>query len=195
MIRKSTCNIYFIIAIISILLVGFVFLSDCQEKKDENASGDSLFQIHVIFHDQTNRPFRLQSLAGKPAIVAMFYTRCRSICPRITADMRRIESLLQSKTDVSFVMISIDPDTDTPETLLSFSRKNGLDGWILLNGKKEDVRLLSAALNFRYAKENSGEFNHSRAIVLLDAKGIPVYRESGLQENGKKFKEEIDKLL
>ncbi|NIQ52455.1 MAG: SCO family protein, partial [Gammaproteobacteria bacterium] len=55
-------------------------------------------------------------LAGRVRVVAMVYTSCAYACPRIMLDMKRIEAELgpEYREDVGFVIVSIDPERDTP---------------------------------------------------------------------------------
>ena len=56
--------------------------------------------------------------------------------------------------------------------------KRGLDagGWLLASPPAADVRAVAGLLGIRYRQLADGEFNHTSALVLLDAEGRIVAR-------------------
>lgn len=60
--------------------------------------------IHFNFkfdRSQQNHAFSLQSLRGAPVVIAMFYGTCRSVCPVLVEDLKRLEEhtcTVQAKT-------------------------------------------------------------------------------------------------
>lgn len=145
--------------------------------------GTSLYHLDASFTDQDGRTVRLADLAGKPQHVAMVYTHCAAVCPRIVADMQRIESGLGEQAgEVGFVLVSIDPTRDTPERLREFAEERSLDleRWTLLRGADRDVRTVAAALGVQYRAIGEGDWAHSNLVTLLDARGVPTHRQEGL---------------
>ena len=95
------------------------------------------------------------------------------------ADLQRLERSLPSDlaAQTRFLLISIDPERDTPEVLRRYAARMGLDPvrWTLLRGRAEDVRELGAALGVAYGKTAAqGELVHSKFVTLLDRQGQPV---------------------
>src|SRR5690606_11725701 len=56
----------------------------------------SVHDLEAEWQDQQGLTLTLADLAGRPRIVAMVYTSCAHACPRILADMERIEGELRS---------------------------------------------------------------------------------------------------
>ncbi|NIP83266.1 MAG: hypothetical protein GWM90_30185 [Gemmatimonadetes bacterium] len=145
--------------------------------------GYSIYHAASIWTDQTGTERRLASLAGRVQVVAMVYTSCAYACPRIMLDMKRIEGeLADGAEDVGFVIVSIDPERDTPARLAEFAEGSRLDPgrWTLLTADEGDILELAALLGVRYRRTGPGEWVHSNLITVLDPDGVVVHRQLGL---------------
>lgn len=149
------------------------------------ADQGSLCDLDATWTDQEGRAFPLPRLCGTPHIVVMFYSHCGYACPRITADLQRIEQRLSEaeRAGVVFVMASFDSERDRPATLKSFATTKGLDlqRWTLLHGDEDQVRELAAVLNVRYRRDEDGNIDHANLITVLDAGGHIVFQREGLE--------------
>lgn len=146
-------------------------------------SGYSVYHAPSVWTDQSGRERTLDSLAGRPQVVAMLYTSCAFACPRIMLDLKRIEGELGDDADrVGFLVVSIDPERDTPERLAEFARGSRLDPerWTLLTGAEGDILELAALLGVQYRQTSPGEWVHSNLITVLDADGVVTHRQLGL---------------
>jgi len=147
------------------------------------AGGSSVYQLTGSWTDQHDRHLTLSKLQGHPQIVAMIFTHCTSVCPRIVDEMKTIRDSLPAsiKKEVGGVLVSFDPERDTPARLSMFAAQRGLDAqWELLEGSDGQVRELSMALDVRYQKLSGGNFSHSGDIYILDENGNIVQSLSGL---------------
>jgi protein SCO1/2 len=72
----------------------------------------------------------------------------------------------------------MDPVRDTPAALTQVVKRRQLDTsrWTLASPRPEDVRSVAGVLGVRYRQLADGEFNHTSALVLLDADGRVVAR-------------------
>jgi len=150
-------------------------------ESDTPLMGDhSLYQVESVWSDQLGAQRTLSTLEGQVQVVAMTYTSCEVSCPRIVASMRRIESDVDET--VSFVLISIDPERDTSESMAAYADKMGLSSqrWSLLNGPADDVQEMAALLGVRYRKMSDGEFAHSNIVTVLDQNGAIIHQQKGL---------------
>ena len=146
-------------------------------------AGFSIYHSPALWTDQTGAERTLESLAGRPVVLAMLYTSCAVACPRIMLDMKRIEGELGDDADgVRFVVVSIDPERDTPERLAEFAAGSRLDPdrWILLHGAEGDILELAAMIGVQYRQTSPGEWVHSNLITVLDAGGVVAHRQLGL---------------
>ena len=147
---------------------------------DAPLSGHSVYQVTSPWTDQHGTERTLGELRGRPQVIAMVYTHCGSACPRIVGDMKRLEG---KHPELEFVLVSIDPDRDTPGRLQEFAEGSRLgDNWTLLRGADDDLLELAAVLGVRYRRINAEEFMHSNVITVLDAEGKVAYRQEALGE-------------
>lgn len=147
-------------------------------------SDESIYLHDARWTDQEGNPIQLASFSGKPVLISMIFTRCGYACPRIVHDMKRIGEELDEEIgkEVQYVLVSIDPDHDTPAMLRLFAGAHGLDSgrWTLLRGEESDIRVLAALLGVRYKKDPNELYSHTNLITLLDEKGEIVHRQKGL---------------
>ncbi|MDA1028957.1 MAG: SCO family protein [Bacteroidetes bacterium] len=140
----------------------------------------SIYQVESTWINQTGAEVTLEALAGRIQIVAMTYTSCEMSCPRIVAAMKDIER--QAGGKVGLVLISIDPERDSPPTLAAYSEKMGLEesAWNLLTGAPDDILEIAALLGVGYQKMPDGEFAHSNIITILNEEGVIVHQQNGI---------------
>jgi protein SCO1/2 len=131
--------------------------------------------------------------------MAMIFTNCEGACPRITADLLRIEQSIPKEKlkDVSFVLVTMDPWRDNPQQLKSFAKEYQLDPtrWTLLTGSESDILEISNVLNVRIKKDANGNFDHSNIIHVLNDKGNIVYQQIGLNIEPTESLNAINQLL
>lgn len=144
----------------------------------------SIYHQASTWLDQTGAERQLSSLEGRVQVVAMLYTNCSVACPRIMLDMKRIEGELgpELREEVGFVVVSIDPERDTPQRLAEFAAGSRLDPdrWTLLTAGEGDILELAALLGVQYRETEPGEWVHSNLITVLDARGEVAHRQLGL---------------
>ena len=146
--------------------------------------GDSVYLLDDAFSDQAGKPFHLADRRGKPQLVAMFYTSCRYICPLIVDSAKGVEHALApaERARLGVLLVSLDPARDDTAALASVARKRKLDParWTLARTDAGAVRRVAALLGVRYRALADGEFNHTSALVLLDAEGRVLARTERL---------------
>lgn len=151
----------------------------------------SLYHIRSTWTNQRLEDVQWSSFQGRPILVAMFYTHCGYTCPRIVHDLKGVLSELprNERRTVGVVLVSIDPEHDTPEALKAFSEMHQLVSpqWNLLTGSDRDVRELAAALRIRYQAQPGGDFAHSNTITLLSPEGEVLARRDGLSTTDDTF--------
>jgi protein SCO1 len=147
-----------------------------QEVSAEPDAGQSIYNLTSQWTDQFGVTGELGSLKGRVQVIAMGYTNCSYACPRIIGAMKRIEAAVP---EAGFVIVSIDPERDTPEHLLHFAEGARLDRerYTLLHGNDADLLELAAVLGVKFRKDEQGGFVHSSVITVLDANGVIVYRQ------------------
>ncbi|MCF6224629.1 MAG: SCO family protein [Flavobacteriaceae bacterium] len=150
----------------------------------ENISENSIFNLTSKWNTEEGNTILLKNLKGKTLVMVMIYTSCKAACPRLVADMRNIEKQIpiNLKSDIQYVMISIDPETDTPKHLKEFAIENYMDGeqWTFLQGKVSAVREFANVLAVKYKEISPMEFSHSNIISVLNREGELVHQQEGL---------------
>lgn len=158
---------------------------------------DSIYQLSSTWIDQNNTPFQLKSLLGKKQIVSMIYTHCMHSCPTIVATMQAIEEQLSASKNnkVSFLLVSLTPESDTPKVLKSFAdnRKLSPENWTLLSGNVSDVRGLAMALNIKYKSTGENEVAHSNLLTALDEQGRILFQQIANMNNIQQIIERLEK--
>jgi protein SCO1/2 len=125
--------------------------------------------------------FGTRQLAGHVWVANFVFTRCTSICPALTASMRRLQDRLDGAgvDGVRLVSISVDPAYDTPDRLRDYADRHGADParWTFLTGDPDEVRKLVVE-GFRTPmgpQERDGdvlvEIAHTGKLVLVDGGG------------------------
>lgn len=136
---------------------------------------DSVYQLPLRLTDQAGRSADWRTRRGKPQLVSMFYTSCHYICPLIVDSGKAMEKSLTpaQQQQLGILLVSMDPARDTPAALQSIVDKRRLDTarWTLASPPEGDVRAVAGVLGIRYRQLADGEFNHTSALVLLDADG------------------------
>jgi len=141
--------------------------------------GDSIYQLHPALTDQDGRAYDLASTRGAPVLVSMFYSGCEMVCPVIFETIAQTVKALPAseRARLRILMVTFDPERDTVDVLKATAQRHGCDErWRLVRATDADVRRLAAVLGVQYRQLPSGEFNHSSAILLLDAEGRIVTR-------------------
>lgn len=167
-----------------------------KEKTDGKISDMSIYNLPSIWTTQNNEEIELKSFQGDVVVMVMIYTSCQTACPRLAADMRNIEKQIpeDKKGKVTLVLVSIDPETDTPERLAAFAKENMMDSnkWVLLRGSEANTREFAAVLAVNYKRISPLDFSHSNIISVFDQGGELAYQQEGLGVNNK---ETISKIL
>ncbi len=196
--------------ILSLLFLGIfalaVTLQSCNQKakaaeKDKSISDLSIYNLPSKWTNQNGQHIEMKDMKGKVLVMVMIYTSCKAACPRLVADMRNIEQRLPEniKDKVKMVMVSIDPETDTPKRLKAFAIENKMNSnqWVFLRSTEENTREFAAVLAVNYKKISPIDFSHSNIISVFNADGELTYQQEGLGVNSDatiaKIKEEAQK--
>lgn len=178
---------------IFVLSIFFTILSieSCQKKQDKienKAISDlSIYNLPSKWTNQNGQDIEMKEFRGKVLVMVMIYTSCKAACPRLVADMRNIEARLPDniKKNTTFIMISIDPKTDTPERLKYFAKENKMDSsqWVFLRSTDENTREFAAVLSVNYKKVSPLVFTHSNIISVFNQAGELCFQQEGLGVN------------
>jgi protein SCO1 len=147
----------------------------------------SIYALDSRWTTDGGRPFRLAELAGCVQLLGMMFTSCPSVCPTFVRELlaldRALPAKLRQRTRV--VLVSIDPERDTPDALRRYRGKMGLDNerFTLLRGDASDVRELAQVIGVAFAKTEGAEIAHTRLVTVLDAGGEVVHQQTGVADD------------
>jgi protein SCO1 len=159
--------------------------------------GDSIYRLDPHLVDQSGHVVSLASMRGAPVIASMFYSSCDMVCPLIfeTIKQTRLTLAASLRERVKVLMVSFDPARDSVQRLKETADEHGCDWhWTLARASEPDVRQLAAVLGIQFRQLPSGAFNHSTAILVLDAQGRIAARSGKLGEVDTAITAALDRL-
>lgn len=114
-------------------------------------------------------------LGGKLWIADFVFTSCAASCPKMTAEMARLQKSESDVGDLRLVSFSVDPETDTPEVLRGYAARHQADPsrWLFVTGDPAKLRGL-AIDGFRIPvgagdpAQGDAAIIHSDRFVLVD---------------------------
>lgn len=130
----------------------------------------------VALADQNGTAFRLSDYKGRPVLVEFFYTRCPTVCTRLTAAFQTLSATIPAGGDGTPVLVGItfDPTHDTRDALRDYARAYGADGRTWRFARTADANGLKALLDafgVVVIDDGMGGFDHNTAIHFVDAGG------------------------
>lgn len=167
-------------------LIGFVALVTGLFQVAHSASIDSFmlgnYKIGGDFTltNQSGGRTSLQDLRGKVVLLSFGYTNCPDVCPTTMADFGKALRRLGAKAEaVRAVIITVDPERDTPQRLKSYLA-NFHDKLIGLTGSVEELTRVAKQYSSRFRAEEPGpntgySVGHTTFVFILDQTGKPRY--------------------
>ena len=121
-------------------------------------------------------------MRGHVRIVSMFYASCPYVCPLVFETIKRVENALatEQRANLRVTLFTLDPQRDTAAALKELARERHVDEsrWSLERMDDSAVRKLAGVLGIQYRQLENRDFNHSSALILLDADGRVLARSS-----------------
>ena len=113
---------------------------------------------------------------GQILVADFFFTRCATICPLMTKNLKRIHDRLPADAPVQLLSHSVTPEADSVSVLKAYADKHEADPgrWWFLTGPKDDIYTLARKSYFACLDEGDGgyqDFVHTENVVLVDAQG------------------------
>ena len=124
----------------------------------------------------TGERVSLSDLRGKVLLVYFGYTFCPDACPTTLAELKKVPPALgRSADDVQVVMISVDPQRDTPEVLREYLAHFD-PSFLGLTGTEEEILAAATPLGiYYYAHEGSAAsgylVDHTTSVLAIDREG------------------------
>lgn len=124
--------------------------------------------------DHAGKPRRLEDFRGKAVVLFFGFTHCPDICPTTLADIAlAVKSLGADAERVQVLMVSVDPERDTPESLAKYV--TAFDPrFLALRGDLPATRKVAAEFKIYFEKAKTGDtytVNHSAQSYVIDPQG------------------------
>jgi protein SCO1/2 len=124
--------------------------------------------------DHTGKPRRLEDWRGKVVVLFFGFTHCPDICPTTLADIAQaVRQLGPDAERVQVLMVSVDPERDTPESLAKYV--TAFDPrFLALRGDLAATKKVASEFKIYFEKAKSGAsytVNHSAQSYVIDPKG------------------------
>jgi len=129
--------------------------------------------------DQHGATVTVDSLRGRPAVVAFVYAHCETVCPLMVHDV-----LAAADGRAVPVFVTLDPWRDTPSRLASIAEAWNLpDDALVLSGEVETVEFVLNRWRVpRVRNERTGELIHPTVAYVLDAHGQMRYQTDATED-------------
>lgn len=139
-------------------------------------------------NDYDGVPFRLSDHRGEVVVLFFGFTMCPDVCPATLAHYKQVKQHLgDDAANVKFVMISVDPERDTPERMKQYVQAFdpefiGLTGtlaeakvvWDKYEVKPEKIEIEGSALGYSVAHPASSYVvDRDGHLRLLHFYGLP----------------------
>ena len=129
-------------------------------------------ELQLTGHD--DKPHTLADFRGKVVLVFFGFTHCPDICPTALADIAQaVKTLGPDAERVQVLMVSVDPERDTPQALAQYV--TAFDPrFIALRGDLAATKKVAGDFKIYFEKSRTGDsytVNHSAQSYVIDPQG------------------------
>jgi protein SCO1/2 len=154
-------------------------LSACGEGSSAKFKGSDISGTKIgggwALTGMDGKSYTSSNFSGKVQLVFFGFTQCPDICPTALAELSEMMRTLGDQASrVQVLMITVDPERDSPEVLRAYV--SGFNTSFLgLTGTPAQIKLVAASFKAYYAKAPAAKggysMDHSSSFYLLDPKG------------------------
>ena len=164
-------------------------LAGCGDSSGPAFTGSDITGTHMgqgwTLTGTNGKPYTLQSFAGKVTLFFFGYTQCPDVCPTTLAELAQVVHLLGDQASrVQIVMITVDPERDTPEVLGAYV--SSFDpSFLALYTTPDKLEALAKDYKVYYKKVDgptptSYSMDHSAGSYVFDPEGrLRLYARYG----------------
>lgn len=145
--------------------------------------------------NENGQRFGSKDLEGRVYLANFIFTRCPTVCPKLTKEMEKIQKRMKGLGQkVAIVTFTVDPKFDNEKVLFDYARKIHANPyvWTFLTGSNDKQELFKLYREgFKVPVENDGSENlmtiaHAEKIVLVDTmnriRGYYNYDENSINK-------------
>lgn len=131
------------------------------------------------YRDKDGKPFRFETVLGRPTIVNFFFSHCGSYCPAQSTALAELQKELHRKLGAngySIVSVSLTPERDKLEEIRGFVGRFSIDeaNWHFVTGTPEATQSLIQATQAKVIVYSDSEFpdvDHTTDVYVMDQEG------------------------
>jgi len=161
----------------SITICSVALLAACDGGKPQFKSTDitgAPYGHSLELTDHTGKPRRLEDWRGKVVVLFFGFTHCPDICPTTLADIAgAVKQLGPEAERVQVLMVTVDPERDTPEALAKYV--TAFDPRFLgLRGDLAATQKVAKEFKIYFEKRKQGgsyTVDHSAQSYVIDPQG------------------------
>jgi protein SCO1/2 len=134
--------------------------------------------IHTIpvfsLTDQDGKTVTEKDVEGKIYVTDFIFTRCGSICPLMTTNMKTLQEKYKDDDDILLLSHSVTPQMDSVPVLKKYAENKGIisSKWHLLTGNEDQIYALAKKQYFAGDTigyyQTGNEFLHTENFILVD---------------------------
>ncbi|HSF87300.1 MAG TPA: SCO family protein [Acidimicrobiia bacterium] len=131
--------------------------------------------VDLISHE--GERVSLEDFEGEVVVIYFGYTFCPDVCPATLADLdEALELMGDGAEDVRVIMVSVDPERDTPEVLARYVPAFN-DDFVGLTGTRQEVAQLATVYGVYFEKrdvEGAAGYlvDHTASFLVVDKSGF-----------------------
>src|SRR5689334_3852854 len=143
------------------------------ESQKGNDKAENFSVPSFSFTNQDNQSLTSEFVKDKIWVADYFFTKCTSICPKLTTHLQKVEDAFKQDYGVKIISFTVDPDRDSPDVLKTYAAAYHANSsqWQFVTGEKKDLYAFARKGLFIIATDGDGgpdDFIHSEKLVLID---------------------------
>ncbi len=197
-------KIVFYIVFFIVLVIGFYFTMSQLVPGFGKSKLEPIGRVlPFAFTNQDGRTVTENDVAGKVFVAEYFFTTCKSICPIMNGNMKKVYERFKNEKNFMILSHTSDPKNDSVQSLKKYadSLNVSTDKWVFLTGFKDSL-YKQARYSYKIDDPNNNPINseedfiHSQFFSLVDKKGVVRNIYDGTQKGDvERMTKEIDVLL
>ncbi|MEZ4522655.1 MAG: SCO family protein [Thermomicrobiales bacterium] len=126
--------------------------------------------------ESANGPVNLSDYRGELVVMYFGYTNCPDFCPATLSKLTKVrEQLGDDADDVQVLMISVDPERDSPERLGQYMASFD-PNFVGLTGTEDQIRAVATQFGIFFQKSQGSDasgylVDHTTTLVVVDRDG------------------------
>jgi protein SCO1/2 len=144
-------------------------------EKVPGKNGDSTYHSIADFSllDQEGKTITQKDLDGKIYVADYFFANCKSICPKMSTQLERVQARFRNEPGFMILSHTVDPLRDTVAAMARYASMHGADPkkWLFLTGDKKQLYDLARNSYLAVASKGNGgpeDFVHTEKFALID---------------------------